>query len=246
MSTDISRVHGDQRHMGDQHGATIIGLCSVGSIIMLTLGILGVPLVTEAQPRTKIPQVGFLHHSRQADEPWFRRLEEFRHGLRDLGYVEGQSILLEVRWAEGHIDRLPELAVEFVRLPVDVLVVYGPQGVQAARDATSTIPIVMARMDDADEHGFVASLARPGSNITGLSFQTGALSGKWLELLKDAVPSLTRVAVLWDTTGTATSAEPWSKPPPPWAYTCMLSRSAVPTSSTARLLRHTLPRPKAS
>ena len=172
-------------------------------LALLVLGILVAPLVIEAQPRAKIPQVGFLHHSRQADEPQFRRLEEFRHGLRDLGYVEGQSILLEVRWSEGHFDRLAGLAEDLVRRQVDVLVVYGPQGIRAARDATRTIPIVMARMDDADEHGFVASLARPGGNITGLSFQTGALSGKWLELLKDTVPSLARVAVLWDPTGTA-------------------------------------------
>jgi putative ABC transport system substrate-binding protein len=89
-----------------------------------------------------------------------------------------------------------------VHRKVDVLVVFGPPGVQAARAATSTIPIVMARMDDAEEHGFVASRARPGGNITGLSFQTGALSGKWLEVLKDAVPSASRVAVLWDAMGT--------------------------------------------
>ncbi len=203
MSTDISRVHGDQRHTRDQRGATTMWLRTIGCIVTLALGILVAPLVTEAQRRTKIPQVGFLHNSRQADEPRFRRLEEFRQGLHDLGYVEGQNILLEVRWSEGHLDRLPELAAELVRRQVDVLVVYGPQSVQAAREATSTIPIVAARMDDADKHGFVASLARPGSNITGLSFQTGALSGKWLELLKDAVPSLARVAVLWDATGTA-------------------------------------------
>src|SRR6516225_7395995 len=171
-------------------------------LALLVLGLLVAPLVIEAQPHAKIPQVGFLHHSRQADEPQFRRLEAFRQGLRDLGYVEGQSILLEVRWSEGHLDRLAGLAEDLVR-QVDVLVAYGPQGIRAARDVTRTIPIVMARMDDADEHGFVASLARPGGNITELSFQTGALSGKWLELLKDTVPSLARVAILWDPTGTA-------------------------------------------
>jgi ABC-type uncharacterized transport system substrate-binding protein len=202
MSTDISRVHGDQRHTGGRHGAPIIWLCSVGYLVILTLAILVAPLVPEARPRAQIPQVGFLRHGRQADAPLQRRLEEFRQGLRDLGYIEGQNILLEVRYSEGRLDRLPELAAEFVRLQVDVLVVHGPQGVRAARDATSTIPIVMARMDDADEHGFVASLARPGGNITGLSYQTGELSGKWLALLKDALPNLSRVAVLWDVTGT--------------------------------------------
>jgi putative ABC transport system substrate-binding protein len=102
-------------------------------LALLVLGILVAPLVIKAQPRAKIPQVGFLHHSRQADEPQFRRLEAFRQGLRDLGYVEGQSILLEVRWSEGHLDRLAGLAEELVRRQVDVLVAYGPQGIRAAR-----------------------------------------------------------------------------------------------------------------
>jgi putative ABC transport system substrate-binding protein len=173
----------------------------MGYIVTLIL-ILVAPLVLEAQPRTKIPRIGFLRHLRQADEPRFGHLEEFRHGLHELGYVEGQNMFLEVRWSEGSIDRLAALAAELVRLPVDVLVVHGPPGVRAARDATSTTPIVMARMDDAVEHGFVASLARPGGNITGISIQTGELSGKLLELLKDALLSLSQVAVLWDATGT--------------------------------------------
>jgi putative ABC transport system substrate-binding protein len=172
-------------------------------MVTLALGMLVAPLATEAQAPGKVPRVGVLRHSRQADEPRLGRLGEFRHGLRDLGYVEGQNLLLEVRYSEGRLERLPELAAELVRLPVDVLVVHGPQGTRAARDATSTIPIVMARMDDAEEHGFVASLARPGGNITGLSIQSGELSPKWLELLKDALPSLARVAVLWDAVGTA-------------------------------------------
>jgi putative ABC transport system substrate-binding protein len=171
-------------------------------IVLCALGLLTVALAAVAQPPAKIPQVGILHNGRQADEPRLRVLEEFRQGLHDLGYVEGQNIALEIRWAEGSVERLPALASELVRLKVDVLVVFGPPGVRAARAATNTIPIVMARMDDAEEHGFVASLARPGGNITGLSFQTGELSGKWLEVLKDAVPSVSRVAVLWDATGT--------------------------------------------
>jgi putative tryptophan/tyrosine transport system substrate-binding protein len=179
---------------------TTMPRCTLGLILALTM--LVALLAAEAQPRTKIPRVGFLREVRQAEEPRFGYLEEFRHGLHDLGYVEGQNIFLEVRWSEERLDRLAELAAELVRLQVDVLVVHGTQGVRAARDATSTIPIVMARQDDAVEHGFVASLARPGGNITGLSFQTGELSGKWLELLKDALPSLAQVAVLWDATGT--------------------------------------------
>src|SRR5207245_5885851 len=96
----------------------------------------------------------------------------------------------------------PRLAAELVHVGVDVIVTHGPPAIRAARDATTTIPIVMSRMDDADAHGFVASLAHPGGNITGLSFQSGQLSTKWLELLREAVPRLTRVAVLWDSTGT--------------------------------------------
>jgi putative tryptophan/tyrosine transport system substrate-binding protein len=151
----------------------------------------------EAQPRSKIPQVGLLRHSRQADEPRLGRLEEFRQGLSDLGYVQGHNIFLEVRWSEARLDRLPELAAELVRLQVDVIVVHGVAGVQAAKNATNTLPVVMARMDDADTRGIVASLARPGGNVTGLSFQTQELSGKWLELLKETVPRLSRVAVVY-------------------------------------------------
>jgi len=171
-------------------------LRTVGCMVMLAPGMLVAPLAAEAQSPGKVPCVGFLRHSRQADEPRQRRLEEFRQGLRDLGYVEGQNIVLEVRYTEEHPDRLAELAAEFVRLKVDVIVAHGGAGIRAAREATSTIPIVMARMDDADTRGFVASLARPGGNITGLSFQTGELSGKWLELFKEALPSLSQVAVL--------------------------------------------------
>ena len=185
------------KHWGDP-----VSSRTVVRIILCTLSLLTMALAAVAQPPAKIPQVGVLHNGRQADEPRLRVLEEFRHGLHDLGYVEGQNIALESRWAEGSLERLPALAAELVHRQVDVLVVFGPPGVRAARAATSTIPIVMARMDDAEEHGFVASLARPGGNITGLSFQTGALSGKWLEVLKDAVPSASRVAVLWDATGT--------------------------------------------
>jgi putative tryptophan/tyrosine transport system substrate-binding protein len=134
--------------------------------------------------------------------PPHRGFDALRHGLRELGYVEGQTIAVESRWAEFAFERLPALAAELVRLPVDVLVTHGPQGVRAAQDATRAIPIVMARMDDAEEHGFVASLARPGGNVTGLSHQTGELSGKWLEFLQEVRPRLGHVAVLWDVTGT--------------------------------------------
>jgi ABC-type uncharacterized transport system substrate-binding protein len=196
MGADSSSVHGDRGHAGGQRVATTMWLRTVGGLVTLALGMLVAPLATAAQSPGKVPRVGLLLHSRQAYEPRIGRLEEFRQGLRELGYIEGQNIVLEVRYTEERPDRLVELATEHVRLQVDVLVVHGGEGVQAARKATSTIPIVMARMDDADTRGFVASLARPGGNITGLSFQTGELSGKWLELLKEALPSVSRVAVL--------------------------------------------------
>jgi putative tryptophan/tyrosine transport system substrate-binding protein len=130
-------------------------------------------------------------------------VEELRRGLRDHGYVEGQNIAIEFRSGEGGIERLPELAAELVRLKVAVIVAYGPQTIQAAKDATTTIPIVMGRMDDADAHGFVLNYSRPGGNITGLSFQSGELSTKWLELLKDILPHGARIAALWDVAGTS-------------------------------------------
>jgi ABC-type uncharacterized transport system substrate-binding protein len=173
--------------------------CStIGGIVTLTLSLLAVLFATEAQPLAKMPRIGIL----ALGTPPHQGIDELRHGLQELGYVEGQTIAFESRWAEFEFERLPALAAELVRLPVDVLVTYGPQGVRAAKDATSTIPIVMARMADADEQGFVASLARPGGNVTGLSMQHGELSPKWLELLKEAVPSLARAAVLRDATGT--------------------------------------------
>jgi putative tryptophan/tyrosine transport system substrate-binding protein len=122
--------------------------------------------------------------------------------LRALGYTEGQNIRFEVVSAEGKLDRLPALAAELVRRNVDLIVASGPQGVGASRRATNRIPIVMGRMDDVDAHGLVTNLARPGGNITGLSFQTGQLAGKIVQLLKEVVPGLSRVAVIWDTTGT--------------------------------------------
>jgi putative ABC transport system substrate-binding protein len=163
--------------------------------ITLALGLLAAPLATTAQQATRVPRIGVLTRTTA------RSLDAFSQGLRELGYVEGHNLLLEWRYAESP-EQSPALAAELVRLGVDVLVTHGPSGVQAAMAATRTIPIVVGRIDDADEQGFVTSLARPGGNVTGLSFQTGELSGKWLELLQEAIPSTSRVAVLWDVTGT--------------------------------------------
>ena len=160
-----------------------------------TLAVLATPLAVEAQPG--IPRVGVLLNS-----PGTENVRDLRQGLRALGYTEGQNIRLEVVSAGGKLDRLPALAAELVRRNVDLIVASGPQGVGASRRATDRIPIVMGRMDDVDAHGLVTNLARPGGNITGLSFQTGQLAGKLVQLLKEVVPGLSRVAVIWDTTGT--------------------------------------------
>ena len=152
----------------------------------------------EAQQPTKVPRIGYLTAASLSSIA--ARIEAFRQGLRELGYVEGKNIVIEWRSAEGKLDRLPELAAELVRLKVDVIVTSGPTMTRAAKEATSTIPIVMAQDTDPVGNGFVASLARPGGNITGLSTLSPELSGKQLELLKEIVPKLSRVAVLGNST----------------------------------------------
>jgi putative ABC transport system substrate-binding protein len=150
--------------------------------------------LAQAQQPTKIPRIGYLTVASLSSN--VGRVEAFRQGLRDLGYIEGKTIVIEWRSAEGKLARHRELAAELVRLNVDVIVTSGPTMTRAAKAATSTIPIVMAQDSDPVGSGFVASLARPGGNITGLSTLAPELSGKQLELLKDIVPKLSRVAVL--------------------------------------------------
>ncbi|MSP38095.1 MAG: ABC transporter substrate-binding protein [Deltaproteobacteria bacterium] len=154
--------------------------------------------VAQAQQPTKIPRIGYLAaNSRAATSA---RTEAFRQGLRELGYVEGKNIAIEHRYADGKPDRLPALAAELVRLKVDIIVSGGPSSTRAAREATVTIPIVMAQHPDPVGSGFVASLAQPGGNITGLSTLAPELSGKRLELLKETVPKLSRVAIVGTST----------------------------------------------
>ena len=148
------------------------------------------------QPPTKIPRIGYLM-TRFLDPV---RSEALRQGLRELGYVEGKTIVIEWRSAEGKLDRLPGIVAELVRLKVDVIVTSGPLPTRVTKDATSTIPIVMAQVNDPVGNGFVASLARPGGNITGLSTLAPEISGKQLELLKEILPSLSRAAVFGTST----------------------------------------------
>jgi putative ABC transport system substrate-binding protein len=166
---------------------------TVVGIVTLMLSLLTAPLASQAQPATHVPRLGLLMPGSASG--YASRLEAFRHGLRDLGYVEGHTITLEYRFADGQADRLPALVAELVRLPVDVLVVDGTVALRPAQHATTSIPIVMVAGDPVGA-GFVASLAHPGGNITGLSIMIPDLSGKRLEFLKEAVPALSRVAVL--------------------------------------------------
>jgi ABC-type uncharacterized transport system substrate-binding protein len=170
----------------------LIGLAVV-LIVGFTLASLG---TTAAQPSEKGPRVGYLNPSSPSDPVSQRRLEAFRQGLRDLGYVEGQNIAIEPRWAEGQYDRYPALAADLVRLKVDVIVAQGGAATQAVQQATRTIPIVMSIVLDPVGSGLVPSLARPGGNVTGTSFMGPDLVGKQLQLLKEVVPKVSRVALL--------------------------------------------------
>jgi putative ABC transport system substrate-binding protein len=151
----------------------------------------------EAQQQTKILRIGFV----AASGPEGPSIPPFRQGLRDLGYIEGKNILIEYRYAEGMEDRLPGLVAELVRLNVDVLVVAPARAIRAAKETTKTIPIVMVTTADPVAVGLIDSLARPGGNITGLTRLTAELSGKRLELLKEVVPRISHVGVLWDAEG---------------------------------------------
>ena len=153
--------------------------------------LLALPFPARAQQPAKVPRIGYL--SAASLSLVSVRTEAFRQGLRELGYVEGKNIVIEWRSAEEKLDRLPALAAELVRLSVDVIVTGGGPTTRAAKAATSTIPIVMTQDNDPVVNGFVASLARPGGNITGLSTLTPELSGKRLEILIEVVPKLSRV-----------------------------------------------------
>ena len=159
----------------------------------------------EAQQPTKIPRIGYLGGATASASS--ARLEPFRQGLRELGYIEGKDIVIEWRSAEGKPDRLPALVAELMRLKVDVIVTGGPSVTRAAKEATVTIPIVMTQDGDPVGTGFVASLARPGGNITGLSTLAPEISGKRLELLKEIVPRLVHVAVLGTSTNPGSSQQ---------------------------------------
>jgi putative ABC transport system substrate-binding protein len=169
---------------------------TIGIILILALGCLVELRAFEAQQSGKVYRLGVLGVGSAADVLNVIRRENLQLGLRELGYAEGRDLTLEYRWAEGRPERCIDLAAELVRLPVDLIVVFGNIGVQAAKHTTTTLPIVAALMSDPVEEGIVENLARPGGNITGVYFSERELAAKRLELLKEAVPGVTRVAVL--------------------------------------------------
>ena len=163
--------------------------------ILVAVVLFAVAVVAEAQQPKKIPRIGVLISGSPSNAT--RRIQAFQQGLRDLGYIEGQNLIIEYRYAEGKVDRLPDLAAELVRLKVDAIFAQSTASVQAAKKATTTVPIVSVSGDPVGL-GLVASLARPGGNVTGLANFTSELAGKRLELLKEVVPRVSRVAVLWN------------------------------------------------
>ena len=167
----------------------------IGLAVVVALSLFARPLVGEAQPTEKVPRIGILRPGSPPDP----LVEAFRQGLHELGYAEGRNISIEYRWAEGRDERLLSLAADLVRLQVDVIVA-GAAAV-AVKQATNVIPIVMPTVGDPVKLGLVASLARPGGNVTGLTSLSEGLPGKWMELVKETLPRVSRVAVLWDPAG---------------------------------------------
>jgi len=192
MSTTIGSAHGAYKRAKGQPAETRRGLHLVG-LLFLALSLLMAPLAAEAQPQGKVFRIGWL----ALGSPSSHDAEAFLQGLRELGYVEGQNIVMESRWAEGNVNRLGALATDLVQHHVDVLVAIGDAPTRAAQQAPSAIPIVMSVATDPVAQGFVVSLARPNGNSTGVTGLGGGLSAKRLELLKEVLPTASRIAALW-------------------------------------------------
>jgi putative ABC transport system substrate-binding protein len=175
----------------------------IGLAVVLAVSVTLAPLAAQAPQAAKVYRIGFVSPISPGST-----IDAFRQGLREVGYVEGQNVIVETRFAEARLERLPELVAEVIRLKVDVLVVGSSAGALAAKRATTTVPIVFTGLIDPVALGIVASLARPGGNITGVTFGIGGsgFAGKWVELLKEAVPNVSRIAVLWNSAGPASAS----------------------------------------
>jgi putative ABC transport system substrate-binding protein len=176
----------------------------IGLAVVLTLSLIAAPLAAEAQQAGKVYRIGVLM---SGSAPYDPMIGSFRHRLRELGYEENKTLLIEYRWAEGKLDRLPGLAAELVALRVDVIVTHSPWGARAAKNATTTTPIVAATMGDPVRAGLVASLARPGGNLTGFSSDDLELGLKRYSLLKEVAPRASRLGTLTDPAAWASDAE---------------------------------------
>src|SRR5262245_18373600 len=201
--------------------------------------LVSMPLAIEAQQSGKVPRLGYLAAPARSTRTQ-TLLNSFLQGLRDLGWVEGKDVAIEYRWADGRADRLRELAAELVRLQVDVIFATSTAVAVAAKNATSTIPIVVPTMSNPEELGLVASIARPGGNVTGLSYSAGLeIFGKQLELLKETVPKVRRVAILSNPAnpGSAGVIRNVKVAAGRWDCSFSSSRPAVPTNSTAHSRR---------
>jgi putative ABC transport system substrate-binding protein len=174
--------------------------CAAALVLLLSTAALAPALA-------QIPRIGYVNPGSPSDPARQSRFEAFRQGLRELGYVEGGNIAIESRWAEGHYDRYPALVADLVRLKVDVIVAQSGGATQAAQQATHTIPVVMSLVNDPVGSGFVTSLARPGGNITGLTIVSPDLVGKQLQLLREMVPRMSRIAVLRHPDNPASAAQ---------------------------------------
>jgi len=197
-------------------------------------GLLTTPLAARAQPATKTWRIGFLTTGFREGAGADVRIAPFSRGLRELGYIEGRNVILETRYAEGRVERFPALAAELVELKVDVLVATSTPGALAAKRATSTIPIVMAAVGEPVEVKLIESLAHPGGNITGLSLSAPQLAAKRLDRLKQTLPKLSRVTVLWNSANQG--MQPDFKRPREgrtcWAYRFSRSPFKAPTISS--------------
>jgi putative ABC transport system substrate-binding protein len=182
--------------MGDAREVSAVRLRTVVVVVSLSLGLITVPLTTTARGTEKTPRIGVLSFGGCPPAPWW--FDPFREGLRELGYVEGENIIFECRGADRKFDRLAAAAAELVQSKVDVIFTVSTPITQAAVNATKTIPIVFSFVGDPVGSGFAESLARPGGNATGFSTLGVDISSKWLQLLKEAVPNASRVAVLWN------------------------------------------------
>jgi putative ABC transport system substrate-binding protein len=181
-----------QLGIGDQ--GSEVGSTAIFIVALVLISVVWIPQPADGQQSAQVPRIGFLGATTESGVA--TRLAAFREGLRDLGYVEGKNLAIEFRWAGGKYERLPELATELLDLKVAVLVTHGTPGTRAAKQATRRTPIVMTASGDAVATGLVAGIARPGGNVTGTTFFNPEVSAKRLELLKEAVPRIRRVAVL--------------------------------------------------